>query len=151
MDDRPMPIPAALGRVPSDASPGALAMPTPSPGSLRPFGRLRLHCIEGARPGVVYDIPESGGQIGRRDAREAILPLCDLSEQEEDAGERSVSRRHAEMSRQGDRFVLVDLDSVNGTTVNGVRLTPGVPVTVEAGDRITFGRIACAVVVDGAP
>jgi hypothetical protein len=48
-----------------------------------------------------------------------------------------VSRNHAEVRREGDDVVLVDLGSTNGTTVNGrpverVRLTPG--------DRIELGR-----------
>lgn len=48
-----------------------------------------------------------------------------------------VSRQHAEVRREGDDVVLVDLGSTNGTTVNGrvierVRLTPG--------DRIELGR-----------
>lgn len=48
-----------------------------------------------------------------------------------------VSRRHAEIRREGDDVVLVDLGSTNGTTVNGraverVRLTPG--------DTIRLGR-----------
>ena len=52
----------------------------------------------------------------------------------EDAG---VSRRHAEVRREGDEVFLVDLGSTNGTTVNGraierVRLSPG--------DRISIGR-----------
>lgn len=51
-----------------------------------------------------------------------------------DAG---VSRRHAEVRREGDEVFLVDLGSTNGTQVNGrgverVRLTPG--------DRIAVGR-----------
>jgi hypothetical protein len=48
-----------------------------------------------------------------------------------------VSRQHAELRREGDDVVLVDLGSTNGSTVNGrsverVRLTPG--------DRIEIGR-----------
>jgi pSer/pThr/pTyr-binding forkhead associated (FHA) protein len=48
-----------------------------------------------------------------------------------------VSRRHAEVRREGDEVFLVDLGSTNGTMLNGrpverVRLTPG--------DRITCGR-----------
>jgi hypothetical protein len=48
-----------------------------------------------------------------------------------------VSRRHAEVRREGDEWVLVDLGSTNGTTVNGRpvrrhRLSPG--------DRIRVGE-----------
>lgn len=48
-----------------------------------------------------------------------------------------VSRQHAEVRREGDDVILVDLGSTNGSSVNGrhverVRLTPG--------DRIEMGR-----------
>ncbi|MHB1986504.1 MAG: FhaA domain-containing protein [Acidimicrobiales bacterium] len=47
----------------------------------------------------------------------------------------NVSRRHAQLRREGNSVVLVDLGSTNGTKVNGVlvrerRLTPGDTITV---------------------
>jgi len=47
----------------------------------------------------------------------------------------NVSRRHAQVRREGDAIVVVDLGSTNGTRVNGVavrehRLSPGDTVTV---------------------
>jgi hypothetical protein len=47
----------------------------------------------------------------------------------------NVSRRHAQLRREGDSVMLVDLGSTNGTKVNGVlvrerRLTPGDTITV---------------------
>lgn len=47
----------------------------------------------------------------------------------------NVSRRHAQLRREGDSVVLVDLGSTNGTKVNGVqvrerRLMPGDTITV---------------------
>jgi hypothetical protein len=51
----------------------------------------------------------------------------------------SVSRLHAELSLQNDMWVLRDLGSTNGTTVNGRRVTGAVPV--RDGDMVSFGRI----------
>lgn len=48
-----------------------------------------------------------------------------------------VSRRHAKIERQGDTLVLTDLDSTNGTFVNGVRLQG--PRTLRPGDIIQVG------------
>ena len=48
----------------------------------------------------------------------------------------NVSRRHAELRRNGSRWVLVDLGSTNGTLVNG-KLAKEHPL--ENGDRMTFG------------
>jgi hypothetical protein len=47
------------------------------------------------------------------------------------------SRRHAEVRRDGDDFVLVDLGSTNGTLVNEAPVTER---TLEDGDKITIGR-----------
>jgi len=52
----------------------------------------------------------------------------------------TVSRVHAELSRQGGLWVLRDLGSTNGTTVNGRRVTGA--VVVREGDLVAFGRMA---------
>jgi hypothetical protein len=49
----------------------------------------------------------------------------------------NVSRRHAELRRDGDSWVLVDLGSTNGTVVNG-KLAREHPL--DEGDRLTFGK-----------
>ena len=49
----------------------------------------------------------------------------------------TVSRRHAELRRDGARWLLRDLGSRNGTRVNGVRLLD--EAEVRAGDRVSFG------------
>ncbi|ARP72968.1 peptide-binding protein [Streptomyces pluripotens] len=52
----------------------------------------------------------------------------------------TVSRTHAELSRQGSLWVLTDLGSTNGTTVNGRRVTGS--AVVCQGDQVTFGTVA---------
>jgi pSer/pThr/pTyr-binding forkhead associated (FHA) protein len=47
------------------------------------------------------------------------------------------SRRHAEVRRDGNDYVLVDLGSTNGTLVNEAPVSEH---TLEEGDRITIGR-----------
>ncbi len=51
--------------------------------------------------------------------------------------EPSVSRRHAELRREGGRWLLRDLGSRNGTRVNGVRLLD--EAEVWPGDRVSLG------------
>ncbi|MEU8761763.1 DUF1707 and FHA domain-containing protein [Streptomyces sp. NPDC048659] len=51
----------------------------------------------------------------------------------------TVSRLHAELSLQGGLWVLRDLGSTNGTTVNGRRVTGA--VVVRAGDQVGFGQM----------
>ena len=64
-------------------------------------------------------------QIGRAPGCEIVLD------------DRNVSRRHAEIRRRGPVVVLVDLDSTNGTIVNGRRVREH---PLADGDRITLGN-----------
>ncbi len=52
--------------------------------------------------------------------------------------DRAVSRPHAEITRQEDGLVLIDLDSANGTMVNGQLISE--PQPLEDGDIIIFGE-----------
>ena len=52
----------------------------------------------------------------------------------------SVSRFHAELRHVGDGWMLRDLGSMNGTYLNGLRITT--PVRVRAGDHVAFGAVA---------
>jgi hypothetical protein len=58
----------------------------------------------------------------------------------------TVSRVHAELSRQGGMWVLRDLGSTNGTTVNGRRVIGA--AVVREGDQVGFGRMAFRLAVD---
>ena len=53
-----------------------------------------------------------------------------------------VSRRHAELSRDGDNLYLNDLNSTNGTFLNGQKLTTGSPKRVHDGDEIRLGHMS---------
>jgi adenylate cyclase len=57
----------------------------------------------------------------------------------------SVSRRHAELSAEGTSVSMRDLDSANGTLVNGVK-SPASPIA--AGDIVTFGAVPFKAVVE---
>ncbi|MEV7964718.1 DUF1707 and FHA domain-containing protein [Sphaerisporangium sp. NPDC088356] len=52
----------------------------------------------------------------------------------------TVSRVHAELRRDSEAWLLVDLGSLNGTRLNGWRLVG--PAHVRAGDEISFGECA---------
>jgi FHA domain/Domain of unknown function (DUF1707) len=61
------------------------------------------------------------------------MPSCDFVVSDD-----SVSRRHAMLIRQGDRVILTDLASTNGTFLNG-RWTA--QAEVRPGDRVRFGKL----------
>ena len=50
-----------------------------------------------------------------------------------------VSRRHLELNRKGDKFFIKDLNSANGTFLNGKKMTPQVARGVKEGDTIVIG------------
>lgn len=50
-----------------------------------------------------------------------------------------VSRFHAEIVFENQGWLLTDLNSTNGTFVNGVRATPGQQIRLNPGDVIRFG------------
>ncbi|HMC04733.1 MAG TPA: DUF3662 and FHA domain-containing protein [Actinomycetota bacterium] len=60
------------------------------------------------------------------------LPECDIVVEDS-----NVSRRHAEVRRDGPDVVVVDLGSTNGTRVNGARVQTR---RLNDGDEITIGR-----------
>src|SRR6186997_1541713 len=49
----------------------------------------------------------------------------------------NVSRAHAEIEARGNEFCLIDLNSSNGTTVNGSKVTS--EIYLKPGDRIVLG------------
>jgi FHA domain/Domain of unknown function (DUF1707) len=60
-------------------------------------------------------------------------PECDCL-----VSDASVSRRHAELRREGEGWLVRDLGSRNGTRVNGIRVIE--PVEVRPGDRLSLGE-----------
>jgi len=52
-----------------------------------------------------------------------------------------VSRNHARITADNRRYHLTDLNSANGTYVNGERLAPHAPRLLRHGDKIRVGRV----------
>lgn len=55
--------------------------------------------------------------------------------------EKSISRIHAKIFRQGSRYCLQDMNSTNGSYKNGIRLTPNEVVNIDPGDEIGLGKL----------
>lgn len=79
---------------------------------------------EGGKPKERIAITRTPITIGRVSTNDVAL------------SDSNVSRRHAELRNDGGRWVLVDLDSTNGTLVNGKLAKEH---TLSDGDRLTFG------------
>jgi hypothetical protein len=85
--------------------------------------------------------------VGRSDQIAPGNPDLDL--EPFGAQEHGVSRRHAILLPADDGLVLIDLESTNGTWINGVYLQPGQKYRLRAGDRVEFGRLRLIVRVVG--
>lgn len=87
-----------------------------------------------AGEGAMLVLADGGKEFPIRTERAVIGRLQGSEVEIQDPG---ASRRHAEIRRQGDEFVVVDLGSTNGTLVND---RPVAETTLADGDRITIGR-----------
>jgi len=89
--------------------------------------------------GHKYPVEPRGALIGRFDPATGIYPDIDLTA---DDAYLSVSRRHARIFFEHDRYFVVEENSVaNGTFLHGKRLTPGDAHEIYNGDRISFGAV----------
>jgi pSer/pThr/pTyr-binding forkhead associated (FHA) protein len=130
----PAPVPSAAGV----GAPIAIAVPDPAPSTTMIYRSFTApeDDVPAAEPqppqeivtltldGRSYPVTSAGVVIGR--SRECDIRVVDGN----------ASRRHAEVVRQDDDYVVVDLGSTNGTDLNGRRITRE---TLSDGDRITIG------------
>ena len=63
--------------------------------------------------------------------------------------DRGVSRRHAALYRTNHTVSLVDLNSTNGTYLNGVKLAADQPRLLREGDEVRFGSMRFHISFDG--
>jgi len=112
-----------------DAAPEAAAAPAPGPGPApRPIlgdrGRPRVRVVSGGR---TQEVELTGARVVAGRMADTGIPLDDAT----------VSRHHAAFVRRGDAWWVVDLDSTNGTLVNGVA---SAEQQLRAGDRVELGE-----------
>lgn len=74
--------------------------------------------------------------LGRDSTSKNIHNDIDLSELDI---KKIISRRHATIQRENDEYTIYDLDSRNGTFLNGERISAAQPQKLTPGDVIQFG------------
>jgi hypothetical protein len=130
-------IQAQLLSPPEEELEAAPADAAPSAGD---FGHTMVYSPDRAER--VLETPRDGGRAllvgnGRRSVLTGDLLLIGRSRECEIMVEDpNVSRKHAEVRRDGGRWVIADLGSTNGIKVNGRRVDRA---QLEPGDRITLG------------
>jgi hypothetical protein len=92
----------------------------------------------GESVGIEFALSSDESTIGRWDADNGIFPDVDLDAHDPEA---KVSRRHARIKREKEKYFIEDLGSTNGTFVNrGRRLIPGNQNILNDGDEIIVGK-----------
>jgi len=94
--------------------------------------RIVFQVIEGLEAGRIYRDLTTPLTIGREEDNDVQL------------NDERVSRFHAKVQSDGQKFILTDLDSTNGTRVNGHPIKMRV---LRAGDLVMIGR--CILLVGG--
>ncbi len=99
--------------------------------------QIVIHIRDAPEPMVIF--PGEKYVFGRADKSSGIAPDLDLTNYA--AVEKGVSRIHAALQRGNDVVSLVDLDSANGTYLNGQRLASHQPRILRDGDEIRLGGL----------
>jgi phage tail-like protein len=89
--------------------------------------RIRKLTISGPEVDRVFELPEGPTLIGRQPGVDLLLPG------------NLVSRQHAKIECEAERSQITDLESSNGTRLNGETLQPKVPMALENGALIEIG------------
>ncbi|MFZ5646541.1 MAG: FhaA domain-containing protein [Bacillota bacterium] len=88
-----------------------------------------LEVMDGPLAGKIFKLEGYPVVIGRRESCDITLP------------DSNMSRRHARLEPLKEGWVITDLDSTNGTFVNGERIKTR---RLENGDSVKFGTTLCA-------
>ena len=89
-----------------------------------------------AENGRSFPLNSEKSVIGRNSSTKNIMNEIDLTNLDI---KKIISRRHAMVQRKDDRFLLYDLNSRNGTFVNGERISSREPHALKPGDVVEFG------------
>ena len=133
-----------------DRPPEPVPAPEPSVGSppateaqkedrVVPFGPDWLGVLVLNEGQQLFPIRGESSLIGRYDPVTGTRPEIDLTPFDTN---RSVSRRHAKVTaRDGSLFVSEEIGALNGTFLNGKRLTPGKSEPIRTGDTLALGMV----------
>jgi len=119
------------------------ASPPPPP----PAVIVKLRVVRGLRVGAEYPVYAGRNVIGRFADRPVDIDLTAI----EPDGQVWSSRRHACLTLDKALLVVEDMNSLNGTWVNGSRILAGGALPLKAGDIIQIGVAQLRVDVEAAP
>jgi pSer/pThr/pTyr-binding forkhead associated (FHA) protein len=129
----PMTVPA------TDRADSAPAPLPAAPPALRP----KLVVLRGLRIDVEYPIYEGRNTVGRFADKPVDIDLMN----QESVEQIWCSRQHAVVTCDAGVVAVEDLNSLNGTWVNGVRIHPGQRRLLKPGDILQIGTVQMKLVL----
>ncbi len=125
-------------------APASPPAPTPAPAEAPPVAppppvAVPTAALVIAETGTELPLDFSKGEvlIGRADPVSRVFPDVDLTPH--GGYEAGVSRKHCRIVKQGDQFFVEDLQSTNGTKLNGRFIPPNQPQPIKDGDVLELG------------
>jgi hypothetical protein len=111
-----------------------------------PTWRIRLELAFNTSQSIGLDV---NGEVilGRSEGDQEVVALFSG----EDADRLGVSRKHAALRPTEDKLYIVDMNSTNGTWLNGHSIGVNTPYSLSHGDLITVGRLDVVVKVVSRP
>lgn len=138
------------------AAPGAATGPAAAATGVAATGAA-IGAATGAEPGWVLSGFDAEGHVIRLFIGEAELKAAmegpdggliigrSKSQASKIIGDGSVSRRHARVRLVDGKIAIEDLESAFGTVVEGAKIPPGKPLTLDTGSKISFGQVTLEV------
>ena len=118
---------------PADAAP---AVPPSTSGTLQ--AEAKAYFISPST-GNVFPVFSNEALLGRFDSVTGQSPEVDLTKEDQS---RNISRRHARLVvKEGKFFIAEEIGTMNGTFLNGKKLSNGVLTPIKDGDEITLCRL----------
>ena len=118
---------------PADAAP---AVPPSTSGTLQ--AEAKAYFISPST-GNVFPVFSNEALLGRFDSVTGQSPEIDLTKEDQS---RNISRRHARLVvKDGKFFIAEEIGTMNGTFLNGKKLSNGVLTPIKDGDEITLCRL----------
>ena len=133
------PAPSAPAAPPAAAPAPPVAAPPPAPVT-PPAPAMQGLALRHVASGQVLLLDPARAEflVGRPDPVTGTQPEINLGPFD---ANRTLSRRHAKIIKDGSLYAVREEVGTNGTFVNGERIKPGVNVPLKASDRVRFGSI----------
>lgn len=101
--------------------------------------KVKLTVLGTSEPNATFELPRTSNLVGRTDPHSNVFPEVDLTRFDHEC---KLSRRHARIFFQENRFFIEDLGSVNGTILNDLtKLSPRNPHPLHHGDKLRLGEM----------